>query len=152
MEAINLASHLLTEIEGRSRRSEYWWWYLAIGLGSLVLGFIPFVGNFVYIAQFCLLYAITIRRLHDCSAPELLVKMFPSMFAVSSICMAIFGFYSDDPYGLARDIILLVGDGYGFYGLFAASGIVSLIVLIYSIKDSNPDIDPMHGPSPKYTL
>ena len=152
MEAINLASHRLTEIEGRSRRSEYWWWYLAIGLGSLVLGFIPFVGNFVYIAQFCLLYAITIRRLHDCSAPELLVKMFPSMFAVSSICMAIFGFYSDDPYGLARDIILLVGDGYGFYGLFAASGIVSLIVLIYSIKDSNPDIDPMHGPSPKYTL
>ena len=78
--------------------------------------------------------------------------MFPSMFAVCQICGAIWGFYMDDPYGFARDIIRLVGDGYGFYGLFAASGIVSLIVFIYSIKDSNPDIDPMHGPSPKYTL
>ena len=69
-EAINLASQRLTEANGRSRRSEYWWWVLAIGIVTVVLQFIPYVGSFAYIAQYFLLYAITMRRLHDCSAPE----------------------------------------------------------------------------------
>ena len=152
MEAINLASHRLTEIDGRSRRSEYWWWVLAVGLSSVVISFIPFVGNLAYIAQFFLLYAITIRRLYDCSAPEWLSKMYPGVYALYSICMSLFGFYTDDPYGFARDIIRFLGDGTFFFSIFVLAGILSLVVFIYSIKDSNPEIDPMHGPSPKYTL
>jgi uncharacterized membrane protein YhaH (DUF805 family) len=152
MEAINIASHRLTETEGRSRRSEYWWWVLAVGLGSAVLSFIPFVGNLVYIAQFFLLYAITIRRLYDCSAPEWLSKMYPGVYALYSICMSLFGFYTNDPYGFAGDIIRFLGDGTFFFSIFVLAGILSLVVFIYSIKDSNPEIDPMHGPSPKYTL
>ena len=152
MEAINIASHRLTETEGRSRRSEYWWWVLAISLGSVIFGFIPYVGNLIYIVQFFLLYAITIRRLNDCSAPEWLAKMYPGVYGLYSICMVIFGFYTDDNYGFARDIIRFFGDGTSFFGIFIGAGILSLIVFIYSIKDSNPEIDPMHGPSPKYTL
>ena len=153
MDAINLASHRLTDIDGRSRRSEYWWWVLAVGLGSIILGFIPFVGNLVYIAQFFLLYAITIRRLYDCSAPEWLSKMYPGVFGLYSICMSLFGFYTDDHYGFARDIIRFIDhEGTFFYTIFVLAGILSLVVFIYSIKDSNPEIDPIHGPSPKYTL
>ena len=152
MEAINLASHRLQDVNGRSRRSEYWWWVLAVGLGTVVLGFIPYVGNLLYIVQFFLLYAITIRRLHDCSAPDWLSKMYPGVFGLYSVCMVLFGFYTNDPHGFARDIIRFFGDGSGFYGIFILAGILSLVVFVYSIKDSNPDIDPMHGPSPKYTL
>ena len=151
MEAINIASHRLQEVDGRSRRSEYWWWFLAVSLGTAVLSFIPYVGNLLYIVEFFLLYAITIRRLHDCSAPDWLCKMYPGVFALYSICMVLFGFYTDDPHGFARDIIRFFGDG-GFIGILAGAGILSLIVFVYSIKDSNPDIDPIHGPSPKYTL
>ena len=152
MEAINLASHRLTELDGRSRRSEYWWWMLAVSLGAIVLGFIPFVGNLVYLAEFGLIYAITIRRLHDCTAPQWLCNMYPGVYALYSICMTLFGFYTDDHYGFARDIIEFLGDGNFFFTIFIGAGILSLVVLIYSIKDSNPDIDPMYGPSPKYTL
>ena len=35
-------------------------------------------------------------------------------YALYSICMALFGFYTDDPYGFASDIIRFLGDG----GLF----------------------------------
>ena len=153
MEAINLASHRLTEVEGRSRRSEYWWWVLAVSLGSVIIGFIPYVGNLVYIAQFFLLYAITIRRLYDCSAPEWLCKMYPGIYGLYSICMTLFGFYTDDPYSFARDIIRFIDhDGNFFFTILILAGILSLVVFIYSIKDSKPEIDPMHGPSPKYTL
>ena len=152
VEAINMASQRLKEVDGRSRRSEYWWWVLAVGLGSVVIGFIPYVGNLAYIVQFFLLYAITIRRLHDCSAPEWLSRMYPGVFGLYSICMTLFGFYTDDPYGFARDIIRFLGDGNLFFSIFFLTGILSLIVFVYSIKDSNPEIDPMYGPSPKYTL
>ena len=153
MEAFDLATHRLTEIEGRSRRSEYWWWFLAVGLGSIIIGFIPYVGNLAYIAQFFFLYAITIRRLQDCSAPDWLSKMYPVVFGLYSICMTLFGFYADDHYGFARDIIRFIDrDGTFFYTIFALAGILSLVVFIYSIKDSNPDVDPIHGPSPKYTM
>ena len=150
-EAISIASQRLKEVDGRSRRSEYWWWFLAVFLGSVVLGFIPYVGNLAYIAQYFLLYSITIRRLHDCSAPEWLIKMYPGVFGLYSICMTLFRFYTDDPYGFARDVIRFFGGGF-FYGIFILAGVLSLVVFVFSIKDSNPEIDPMHGPSPKYTL
>ncbi|MBP5715442.1 MAG: hypothetical protein J6X07_12235 [Prevotella sp.] len=120
-------------------------------MGSVVLGFIPYVGNLAYIAQYFLLYSITIRRLHDCSAPEWLIKMYPGVFGLYSICMTLFRFYTDDPYGFARDVIRFFGGGF-FYGIFILAGVLSLVVFVFSIKDSNPEIDPMHGPSPKYTL
>ena len=67
--------------------------------------------------------------------------------------MSLFGFYTDDPYGFARDIIRFIdSEGTFFFGVFIIAGILSLIVFVYSIKDSNPEIDPMYGPSPKYTL
>ena len=152
-EAISLASHRLTEIDGRSRRSEYWWWVLVLALGSGVISLIPYVGNLVYIIQFFLMYAITLRRLHDCSAPDWLCKMYPGVFGLYSICMVLFGFYTDAPYGFARDIIRFIdSDGTFFFSIFIVTGILSLIVFVYSIKDSNPEIDPMYGPSPKYTI
>ena len=79
--------------------------------------------------------------------------MYPGVFGLYSICMTLFGFYTDDPYGFARYIIRFIdSDGTFFFGIFIVAGILSLIVFVYSIKDSNPEIDPMYGPSPKYTL
>ena len=77
--------------------------------------------------------------------------MYLGVFGLYSICMTVLGFYMDDNHGFARDIIRFLG-GEFFYGILIAAGILSLVVFVYSIKDSNPKIDPMHGPSPKYTL
>ena len=150
MEAINLASHRLNEIDGRSRRSEYWWWFLAVSLGSIVVGLIPYLGNFIYIVQYILLYAVTIRRLNDCSAPTWLRNIFQGGFALTSFCMMMLGFALDGAEG-AISFIEWFGE-YGFMGMLIGGSILSIIVFVYSIKDSNPDIDPMYGPSPKYTL
>lgn len=124
---------------------------MVVSLGVVVLGLIPFIGKFVYIVSFFLMYAITIRRLHDCSAPQWLCNMYPGVYGLYTICMTLILFYSDDPFGFAGDIIRFFGSG-TFYGIFTVAGLLSLAVFVYSIKDSNPEIDPMYGPSPKYTL
>jgi uncharacterized membrane protein YhaH (DUF805 family) len=47
--------------EGRSNRSEYWWFILATG----VLSYVPFVGIIVAVGTFIPSIAAGIRRLHD---------------------------------------------------------------------------------------
>lgn len=64
--AVKLALGRLMDFGGRSRRSEYWWMALAVGLAEGVLtsafngaeGFLSFV-------SMLLLLAVTVRRLHD---------------------------------------------------------------------------------------
>ena len=149
-EAINIAWQRFTETDGRSRRSEFWWWYLAVSIGGVILSFIPYVGNLAYPAEAFLLYAIFLRRLYDCSAPDWLCKTVSSSLILTAVFGTIWGFALDGV-DLAEDLIDLFGlDKYLlFMGVF---GIWYIVGLIYAIKDSNPNIDPMHGPSPKYTL
>lgn len=64
--AIQLFFSRYTEFSGRSRRSEYWWAYLATGLISLLLALI--IPSLTWIWSLATLipgYAIFIRRLHD---------------------------------------------------------------------------------------
>lgn len=51
---------------GRARRSEYWWFVLAVFLGSIVLSFVNrFLGGVVYLALLLPLISVGVRRLHD---------------------------------------------------------------------------------------
>ncbi len=155
MEAINIASHRLTETEGRSRRSEYWWWYLAVCLGGIILYFIPYLGAFSPMVSFGLLYSATLRRLNDVPAPEWFGKVFLGIWGVQAIFLLIYilgrVYYVDFFEGFIY--------GFGYTKFENTMSFVSLLMSVasigfiyFGIKDSNPNIDPMHGPSPKYTL
>lgn len=122
---------------------------MAVGLGTIVLGFIPYVGCFSYLAQYCLLYAITLRRLHDCTAPEWVGNLYLGTYGAFSIISALVEL-SSQGVDFANSILRLFGDSLS--GILIASAAASLIAFIYSLKDSNPEIDPVYGPSPKYGI
>ena len=64
VEAIKLASSRILDFNSRSRRSEFWWWFLfAIIIGLLSL--IPVIGWLLAIIMFLPNLSIQIRRLHD---------------------------------------------------------------------------------------
>lgn len=65
MEALKLSFNRLSDIKGRSRRSEFWWFALAVCLGSTVLAFIPFIGWLISLVLSILSIPVAIRRLHD---------------------------------------------------------------------------------------
>jgi uncharacterized membrane protein YhaH (DUF805 family) len=91
MQALRLGWGRLFEFNGRSRRSEYWWWMLAVGIvhiiNAIIAALIAFIltsatGISVISGAFTLWYSllaytlntgvmacslgITVRRLHDC--------------------------------------------------------------------------------------
>ena len=53
------------KFEGRARRSEFWYFYLAMFVAGLVLGFIPVLGWIASIALMIPQLAVGARRLHD---------------------------------------------------------------------------------------
>ena len=65
-EGIKLASSRLLQFDGRSRRSEFWWWYLALcipsWIGNLIGGV---VGMVISLAVTVCLIPAGARRLHD---------------------------------------------------------------------------------------
>ena len=58
-EAINKATNKILQLEGRSRRSEYWWTMMIVYLVNIILT--PFAGFVLSI----LTIPLTFRRLHD---------------------------------------------------------------------------------------
>jgi len=50
---------------GRATRPEYWWFFLANLILSVVLGFLPFIGNIYSLAVIVPGIAAAMRRLHD---------------------------------------------------------------------------------------
>lgn len=149
MEAITLASSRLTEFEGRSRRSEFWWWVLVVTIGCTIMCFIPFIGNLFYLVDAFLMYAVFTRRLNDCRAPNWLRNTVLASVGVSGFLQFVWGFAMED-IDLAVDFISLMGRN--FYFMQLAFSLWYLVGLIYAIKDSDPEVDPMHGPSPKYII
>lgn len=176
VQAISLASGRITDSEGRSRRSEFWWWSLAAviitnivgfiigfitglldGIGVIVSEIIDFVLQcFLFILQYMLLFSIIIRRLNDVPAPRWIGKVF-------LFCYGVFIFLTIIYYGafinnvdLFRDLVLYVIGEYFFYNIYIISCFVMLVPglmgLYYFLQDSNQETDPKHGPSPKYTL
>ena len=130
-EAISLAISRITDTKGRSRRSEYWWWMLVVGIILLFIFSVPFVRLFALFAQLFLLYAITLRRLHDAFAPDWIGKTYLGFWL----------FYS---------IVKLIGVSFLISIAWIGSLIMSIIVLVYTLRDSIPEYHPIHGFSPKY--
>ena len=64
-EALGAACKKVTQFKGRSRRSEFWWTYLAVGIINFICSFIPLIGTLMSILLGLAMIPITFRRLHD---------------------------------------------------------------------------------------
>lgn len=93
---------------GRALRSEYWYFYLFLIIGALVLGFIDgLIGaNFIlvsifYLAMILPMFMVTIRRLHDVgkSGWWMLISLIPLVSLILLYWLIIEGDQGDNQFG-----------------------------------------------------
>jgi len=65
MEAVKICLSKYATLNGRARRSEYWWWFLAVMIVSCVIGWIPILGWLICLALAIPSITVGVRRLHD---------------------------------------------------------------------------------------
>ncbi|MBR3303505.1 MAG: DUF805 domain-containing protein [Bacteroidales bacterium] len=151
MAAIKLAFSRLKETTGRSRRSEFWWAFLAIYVGSYlvgyILGLIPGVGVWlkflVQIVGMIVTLPLLMRRMHDTGkgnglvwAYAIVYGLFLLSFLITAISIKSGGFGGTIIGGIFATILSI------------ALAVVGIILLIMCIKDSEGENK--YGPSPKY--
>ena len=151
MQAVKLAWSRVKETTGRSRRSEFWWAMLAVGVGGaivgLILGLIPGIGiwlkSIVNVAVVILTVPLMMRRLHDAGKSDGLVKAYVILF-IATIILGIVAYYA------ARSLALGLMSITGILSTIAGLGglVVAIILIVYCVQDSEgPN---KFGPSPKY--
>lgn len=162
-EAIKLASSRLTDLSGRSRRSEFWWWVLVMIVANIIVS-LPFpaesvASNIISLIFTLLMVSVTVRRLHDAgkSGWWLGINIIVMLATWAYVQFSDFGqtltqmsqndfiserqienFFSE--YGTNTTILVLLG---------LAILITSAIVFVMCLIDSKP-MDNKYGPSIKY--
>ncbi len=140
-EAVNKATSKIFQFKGRSRRSEYWWTYVAVYLISIVLT--PITGYIVSL----LLIPLTFRRLHDigksgwwwggCAILQIITF---GLFIYDIIYISIYDLHGDELY-----LSLLIK-----YSIFLIIiSIWKIILLVFYCMDSEPHAN-KYGESPKH--
>lgn len=159
-EALSAAWSKITQFQGRSRRSEYWWTLLAAFIISFLFGFVPVIGNLVSTFISLALIPITFRRLHDTGRSGwwygvsliggLVSFVFFMFILISSLGvnagMSEMSSMSDNE--IIEEVLTDLTLGYVAIGLLI--GIVyNIILLVFLCQDSHMQ-DNKYGPSPKY--
>mgnify|MGYP002621667268 CR=1 FL=1 len=153
-EAVQRGIAGILNFKGRSRRSEYWWFVLAVGVATFVVRLIfgLFPGMFGAILKdlitLCGSFAMTavlIRRLQDTNKPGILGWI---QFGLHAI-MVIIGFFiaikvNSDPFGA-----LAMADYLTFPAILLF--IIGIINIVFCCMDSQPGTN-QHGPSEKYPM
>ena len=171
VEAVKLAAGRLLDFNGRSRRSEFWWWMAVIILSKVALAFI-LPSHFVVPALIidilimaCAL-SVTARRLQDAGYNAFWVYLSYALGIATSIFQVtgkMVEFLKDygammERYGrkiheaqLEQLMEEYAGTLTVYGGLMLAWGISSLVVVILCMLDSKPT-PTKYGPSPKYVV
>ena len=154
VEAVKLAVSRITEMNGRSRRSEFWWTMLAVFICNAVFSFIPYVGSIVSMLLFVAVLPLMIRRLHDTGRGATLAYIYTAL----AIAQSVFGLILLPKLSIlstssSREIERFFeksGVLFAIFGLIAlVMCIVGIIALIFWCSDSQPFAN-QYGPSPKY--
>lgn len=161
-EALSAAWNKIAQFNGRSRRSEYWWTYLAYFVTSIIFSFVPIIGNIVTILFGLAIIPITFRRLHDTGRSgwwygvSIIGSLLFSVYLIIQIIiigtisistdMSELSSMSDNE--IIENILTSATISYIFFGLLV--GIVyNIIVLVFLCQDSQKG-ENKYGPSPKY--
>lgn len=149
-EALKLNIANITNIKGRSRRSELWWNFLAYMILSFCISLLFGNSNAVLlvIISFLLQLSITpvtIRRMHDVGQSGIWV------WAAVAIGVAtnVYGVYKGITSTTDIKVIMEFVQSPVFLGLSLASFIVNIVILVFSLMDSKKEVN-RYGASPKY--
>ena len=157
-EAVKLAFGKITQMNGRSRRSEFWWFMLVYVIGYWVLSTIAAFVLQVVEAQIAvgliMLVALpaTARRLHDTGHGSWWVIASWALNIGLSIYMITSGFYEEiqsinaDPFKAIGNMNLPL---FGIASL--ALAVTSFATFIFYLLDSDP-LANKYGESPKYEI
>lgn len=148
--AVKLAIARVKDMEGRSRRSEFWWTMLALFIVNIILMLIPFGWILSLILWVCTI-PLQCRRLHDIGKGNTLVYIYSGVYVVMMIlskyqsylaekALKSFDFSAASTHDTLVIPMIIVG---------LAALVLGIILLIYFVKDSQPGTN-QYGPSPKY--
>ena len=126
-EAIERAANNLLNINGRSRRSEFWWTMLVVAISFMI----PCISSIVIL----LTIPLTIRRLHDTGRSGLLL----AGDIILSITFTILTFLVET----------LNSANLFYYIIFIATVIYNIVIFSLCCMDSEPYPN-QYGESPKY--
>jgi len=154
-EAVNLAMGRLTDINGRSRRSEFWWFMLVFLIAQWLIGMIlalflsPVVCSVINSLLWLLAFAVTARRLHDTGRSTWWVILGWMSKIVYGIYMStqsdsILAAASSDPTKVLGIISSPVPMTAGLVQM-----VTSIAILVFCLLDSHQGAN-KYGPSPKY--
>ena len=89
-ESISTCFQKYADFKGRARRSEFWWFFLFCAVSSLVLGFIPLLGQLYMLALLIPHLAVVVRRLHDTDRSAWwLLLLLPLLLPIAILGLAI---------------------------------------------------------------
>ena len=157
-EAVKLAMSRLTEIKGRSRRSEFWWtmlaYFLFYWIVSTVATFVlPYnVAQIVASLLSLLVLPITIRRVQDTGHNML----WPVISWLAGLVMTIFLTMS----GLEEVVTSVNPDPEAVAGIFTSpivlacslvTTVAGIATFVFCLMDSEPQTN-KYGESPKYVV
>ena len=148
MTAVKQAVNRIKEMDGRSRRSEFWWTMLAVGIVNVILSFIPIVGPILSIVLWLAVAPLMIRRLHDTGRGPVLVYIYMALFVIMEI-LAIVTYFKAKNATTWADIDSAAGTGAISLLVTIPLAIIGIILIVFWCQDSQP-FPNQFGPSPKY--
>lgn len=148
--ALKLAFSRLTDFKGRSRRSEYWYCYLAVVLVNLFTSWIPIVGGIISIAANLFLIPPTFRRLHDTGHSGWWWGAGAIIFTVSAVIigLSVFTTISTGSYNSNKNNFALV---FLLVVFLIAVMVYAITITVFLCQDSDKRPN-KYGPSPKHQL
>lgn len=157
-EAVKLAMSRITQMSGRSRRSEFWWTMLVFIIGiyivsSIVSAVLPLMTALIVNSLLALIaLPLTVRRLQDTGKSRWWVIMSWAANLIYSIRLVQSGVIDEllsvnaDPealFGIVQDPVIVVASIVQF--------IAGLATFIFCLLDSSPRTN-KYGESPKYVV
>lgn len=153
-EAVKKVLSNVTNIKGRSRRSEYWWYFLVVivvnVVASMLFSGIPVVTNILSVIIALSMIAVTVRRLQDSghSGIWVYIQFVCGLFLMIYLLMC--GFYEAST-SINPDPTKVFAPVQSPLFLIPAliSTICGIVIFIFALQDSK--IGPnKYGDSPKY--
>lgn len=155
-EAVKLSWSKLTQFTGRSRRSEFWWSYLALFIINIFMSFIPFIGSIGTLAVYLAMIPLCFRRLHDTGrsgwwyGAGIIISVALGIAICATIFTGLAGNTSihDSLQDVVMETLTLLLTPQIITGYIILT-IYGIVLLVFLCQDSQP-FDNKFGPSPKY--
>lgn len=151
-EAVKQACNRVVEFKGRSRRSEFWWTYLAVFIVSLFTSWIPFIGSLISFVLAILMIPLAFRRLHDTGrsgwwyGAGLILSVVSAVIFTTNLLST--GMYVDTE-DLA-EVLAWVFSPINIF-LFLVNLAYTIVLIVFYCQDSHPEPN-KYGESPKYVM